>query len=164
MIVVSDTSPLRYLAALGGIEWLPLLFEEVVCPPEVIAECLHERAPSELRSWARSLPPWLRVVPASAGARPLDTDTLLDGGETAALLLARELKADLLLMDERKGRAVAGRLGIAVTGTLGVLVEAALRGLIDFDEVIGVLRTKTNFLADDAVIATARRRVTSTSS
>ena len=88
---------------------------------------------------------------------------LLDSGETAALLLARELKADLLLMDERKGRAVAGRLGIAVTGTLGVLVEAALRGLIDFDEVVGVLRTKTNFWADDAVIAAARRRVASPS-
>lgn len=107
-------------------------------------------------------PAWLRIVPVSPGARPLDTGMLLDSGETAALQVARELKADLLLMDERKGRAVAGRLGIAVTGTLGVLVEAALRGLIDFDEVIGVLRTKTNFWADDAVIAAARRRVTST--
>lgn len=157
MIVVSDTSPLSYLAAVGGIEWLPFLFEEVVCPPEVIAECLHERAPSELRSWARSLPAWLRVVPVPAGARPLDTDMLLDSGETAALLLARELKADLLLMDERKGRTVAGKLGISVTGTLGVLVEASRRGLVDFDAAVGLLKTRTNFRADDSVISAARR-------
>lgn len=89
---------------------------------------------------------------------------MLGSGETAALLLACEIKADILLMDERMGRAVAGRMGLAVTGRIGVLVEAALRGLIDFDEVIGVLKTQTNFWADDAVIASARRRVTSTSS
>ena len=164
MIVVSDTSPLRYLAALGGIEWLPLLFEEVACPPEVIAECLHRSAPPELRAWASSPPSWLRIVPVSATTHSLGSGVVLGSGETAALLLAREIKADLLLMDERKGRAVAGRMGLAVTGTIGVLVEAALRGLIDFDEVIGVLKTQTTFWADDAVIATARRRVTSTSS
>ena len=163
MIVVSDTSPLRYLAALGGIEWLPLLFEEVACPPEVIAECLHRSAPPELRAWASSPPSWLRIVPVSATTHSLGSGVVLGSGETAALLLAREIKADLLLMDERKGRAVAGRMGLAVTGTIGVLVEAALRGLIDFDEFIGVLRTKTNFWADDAVIAAARRRVASPS-
>jgi predicted nucleic acid-binding protein len=45
VIVVSDTSPLRYLAAVGGMDWLPALFGEVICPPEVITECLHDRAP-----------------------------------------------------------------------------------------------------------------------
>lgn len=82
---------------------------------------------------------------------------LLDSGETAALHVARELKADLLLMDERKGRAVAGRLGIAVTGTLGVLVEASRRGMVDFDAAVGLLKTRTNFRVDDSVISAARR-------
>lgn len=52
-------------------------------------------------------------------------------------------------------------MGLAVTGTIGVLVEAAFRGLIDFDEVIGVLRTQTNFWAGDVVVAAARRRLAS---
>lgn len=42
MTVVSDTSPLRYLAALGGLEWLNHLFGEIACPPEVMAECRHD--------------------------------------------------------------------------------------------------------------------------
>ena len=75
------------------------------------------------------------------------------------LLLAREIQADLLLLDERKGRAVAQRLGLAVTGTVGVLVRASLERLVDFDQAIARLRAETNFRVDDAVIAEARRRL-----
>lgn len=102
MIVVSDTSPLRYLTAVGGTEWLQLLFGEVACPPEVIAECLHRSAPLELRAWASSPPSWLRIDAVSATTNSLGFGVVLGSGETAALLLAREIKADLLLMDERK--------------------------------------------------------------
>jgi|GEM_PF-4282938 predicted nucleic acid-binding protein len=52
-------------------------------------------------------------------------------------------------------------MGLSVTGTIGVLVETALKGLIDFDEVIGVLTAQTNFRAGDVVIAAARRRLAS---
>ena len=55
----------------------------------------------------------------------------LDIGEREALALARTLSADLVLMDERAGVAVARQLGLAATGTLGVLDLGARRGLID---------------------------------
>ena len=48
----------------------------------------------------------------------------MDPGETAAILVAESLHADLLLIDERVGRAVAQERGLAVRGTLGVLVQA----------------------------------------
>ena len=54
----------------------------------------------------------------------------VDAGEAEAIALAAELRADLLLLDERKGRAIAARLSIHVMGLLGVLVEAKHRGLI----------------------------------
>ena len=73
MIVVSDTTPLRYLAVIEGLNWLQQLYEQVVCPPEVLAECRHESAPASLRCWAESPPPWLRIVPASAGAQDVLT-------------------------------------------------------------------------------------------
>jgi hypothetical protein len=54
----------------------------------------------------------------------------LDRGEAEALALAAELKADLLLIDESKGRAIAARLGFVHIGLLGMLVQAKQRGLI----------------------------------
>ena len=56
---------------------------------------------------------------------------VLDPGETEAIALGLELHADLLLIDERKGRAEAARLGLKTTGLLGVLLEAKALGLIE---------------------------------
>jgi len=55
----------------------------------------------------------------------------LDIGEREALALARTLGADLVLIDDRAGVAVARQLGFAATGTLGVLDLGARPGLID---------------------------------
>ncbi len=161
MIVVSDTTPLRYLAVVEGLDWLPVIFGEVVCPSEVLAECLHERAPAPLREWAASVPSWLRVTPVSQNAEALPVGVLLHAGESAAIRLARELRADLLLLDERRGRMVAAQLDLAVTGTLGVVVEAALRGMTDFEATLTTLMTRTNFRLSEAVIAAARSRLVS---
>jgi predicted nucleic acid-binding protein len=69
---------------------------------------------------------------------------LLGDGERAAITLALSLHADLILINERKGTAVAHGKGFDVTGTLGVLGLAARRGLIDLADSFARLK-RTNF-------------------
>ena len=54
----------------------------------------------------------------------MSLEAKLDPGEAEAIVLALELNADLLIVDERKGRKEATKLGIQITGTLGVLLKA----------------------------------------
>jgi predicted nucleic acid-binding protein len=54
----------------------------------------------------------------------------LDHGEAEAIALAVELQAGLILIDERRARAIAARMGLNVVGVLGVLVEAKHKALV----------------------------------
>jgi predicted nucleic acid-binding protein len=69
---------------------------------------------------------------------------MLDAGEEAAILLALELHADLLLMDDEEGVMAARAKGLEVTGTLGLLSRAAHRHLINLADAFERLR-RTNF-------------------
>ncbi len=83
----------------------------------------------------------------------------LDPGEPAALALGITLKADLILIDERRGFAAAVTKGFEVTGTLGILDLAAKRKLIDLRRAIERLK-RTNFRYRKEIIEslTSRRR------
>jgi predicted nucleic acid-binding protein len=74
-----------------------------------------------------------------------------DGGEQEAILLAQELHADLVLLDDREARKAAIRRALRVMGTVGVLEQAAIHELIDLPEVCARLLT-TNFRIKDSII------------
>jgi predicted nucleic acid-binding protein len=126
-LVVADTGPLNYLVLIGENDIHPKLFEAVFVPEAVRTELRHRDAPPTVRAWAERPPAWLDIRPVPVDADDNPTLRALDDGERAALVLARALSADLLLMDDRA--VVAHAQGFAVTGTLGVLEAPCYRYL-----------------------------------
>ncbi len=121
MIVVSDTSAVSALLEIGRVEILRDIFGTICIPPAVSDELLR---------WHHGLPSFLQIrKPADIAALHRLSQTL-DAGESEAILLAQELNADFLLIDELRGRQAAEKLGIRIIGLLGVLVEAKNQGFI----------------------------------
>jgi predicted nucleic acid-binding protein len=149
-VVISDASPLRYLVLIGHAEVLPSLYTEVLIPDAVASELRQLATPASVRQWMAQTPPWLQIVSVTSPHADVSVADL-DRGERDAILLALELKADLVLMDERDGVDEARRLGLVVTGTLGVLDRAAGRGLIELASAIDRLR-ETNFRIDPLLL------------
>ena len=154
MIVVSDTSPLNYLILIGEVEVLSGLFGEVYVPPEVLREALHPGSPEIVRSWAEKPPSWLKVRGPRAMTEPARE---LGRGEAEAIALAKEIGADLLLMDDRDGTRHARQRGLGVIGTLAVIDEAAARGLLSLSEALARLQ-QTNFRVSEALLRTLLER------
>jgi uncharacterized protein len=121
MIVVSDTSPITALLAAKEADLLKKLFGEVVIPKAVEAELLRTHP---------ELPPWLRVQAVIDLSKASFYATSVDRGEAEAIALAEELRADHLLIDERKGRRLAQQRGVPVIGLLGVVLLAKHAKLI----------------------------------
>ncbi|HMF37502.1 MAG TPA: hypothetical protein VKF17_12725 [Isosphaeraceae bacterium] len=148
MIVVSDSTPLRYLVFIELEHVLPKLFGTVYAPPEVVAELQRSKNPilEPVRRWAKSPPEWLVVREPTTVNESLAQR--LDRGESEAISLAHDLKAEKLLIDEKRGRKVAKEMGFEIAGTLAVLEEAAVRGLIEIDQAVTQLKA-TNYRATD---------------
>ena len=133
-IVVADTGP---LIALGRVECLKLLhdlYQDVLIPSAVRDELHQGSGRPGARQSAEALEQgWLQVQELSAGSAQALSDLMLvlDPGEAEAILLAEEMNCRFLLIDERKGRAIANRRGVPVVGIAGVLLAAKKRGLID---------------------------------
>lgn len=142
LLVIADTSPIRYLVQIGHGELLHMLFEAVSIPTEVARELSDPSAPPAVKAWIQSPPAWLSVIEAPDSDDP--ALAALDPGERSAILLGIALRADLILVDERKGYSAAVSKGLAATGTLGILDLAAKRKMLDLRTAIESLK-QTNF-------------------
>jgi predicted nucleic acid-binding protein len=154
MIVVSDTTPLNYLILLDSAHVLPALFGRVYAPSAVIRELAHPHSPEPVRRWTDSLPGWLTVQEPTR----IDPSLKLGPGEAAAIALAEELKADWVLLDERKGSRKAESRGLRVAGTLTIIEEAGARGLLDYEETRNRLIGETTFYVTDDVLRESEQR------
>jgi len=129
VIVVSNTSAIINLAAVGRLDLLRALYDRIAIPQAVYHEIAIMGAGQPGSTEVQTLN-WIETKQVANRALVTSLRMELEAGEAEAIVLAIELRAALLLMDERRGRIVASRLGLKFIGLLGVLIEAKHRGLI----------------------------------
>lgn len=136
MIVISDTTPIISLLKADQLELLEKLYKTVLVPQAVYRELTENPIYTEEAEIIKTLD-FLSVVAVenTKSVNILRSVTGLDKGESEALIMYDEQKADLLLMDEHKGRSVAKQLNVRYIGTAGVLMLAYDKGLIQAAEV-----------------------------
>ncbi|GHV77679.1 hypothetical protein AGMMS49942_25000 [Spirochaetia bacterium] len=127
MLIISDTSPIIGLAICKKLNLLQTLFDTVYIPPAVYDELNVPGKPEfdRISEWVKG-----RIVPAVNVPLINALRLTLDPGESEAIALYWEKQADYLLIDEKRGRAVARSGGVKIVGTAGILLLAKDRGLI----------------------------------
>jgi len=128
MLAVSNTSPLSNLASIGRLD-LSAVAQELAAHPDPNAIAVIDSA----------LRQWIRVVPTQDTPLYRMLRRQVDPGEAEAIALAADLKADIVIIDEQEGRALARQVGLSITGTLGVLLRAKRPDVL-YQRAIGVLK------------------------
>lgn len=141
MIVISDTTPILSLLKAGRLQLLEKMYRTVVVPEAVYDELTGNSDYEEERKEIEKCP-FISVekVHNVESVRILRDVTGLDAGESESLILYGEKKADLLLIDERKGRNVAKKMSVELIGTAGILMLAFDEGLPGPEEIRDTLK------------------------
>lgn len=146
-MIVSNSSPLIYLARIRALELPRLLFGSVLIPESVKVEVVDKgakvKAPDALAiKQVLGTANWLRVKKLTAAqksaAKRLGENTLVDVTDGEAIILARDTGATLLV-DDREAVAVCKLEGVKTIGTLGVIIQAAKKRLLAKKDAIGLV-------------------------
>ena len=129
MIVISDAGPLIALAQIDYFDLLPSLYGELYISPDVLSEVTTSEPQRPGSEEVRSAS-WIHVVEIHDLTAVDLLKERLDTGESTALVLAIEQRADVLLIDEVRGRRVAEARGLTAVGTIGTLIAGKRQGLI----------------------------------
>jgi predicted nucleic acid-binding protein len=146
MVVVSDTTAISNLYLIDKLWLLEKLYKEVIIPSSVYQELKNLKKNVDGRDIQFEITTWIKI--GEVRQKDLVTVLLLslDRGEAEAIVLAKEMNADLLIIDELKGRKYAKQLNIEVIGLAGILLMAKKKKLISsVEQTLNELKNKAGF-------------------
>ena len=124
--VLANTTPLIALANIDRLDLLHQLYGTIIVPQAVIDEIIREPAKHRVREC-----PWITLQAIQDPSMKDVFRARLHAGEVEVIILARELQADLVIMDDDAAKKTARFFGQRVTGTMGVLLKAKREGYLD---------------------------------
>ena len=126
--VVSNTTPLISLLKINRLDVLQALYGRISIPLAVYNEIEAGKHKSYYYDLAKL--DWINII-AVKDTKAVKYFLDLDSGEAEAIVLASEIKADVIILDEKLGRFHAKHADLSVTGTICVLIKAKTKGLIN---------------------------------
>lgn len=148
MNIVSNATPLIALAKIGHLELLRAMFGIIVIPKAVHSEVVL-RASGRPGGVELRQADWIRIQDVTDHTKVDYLRADLDQGEAEAVVLAEELSADWVLLDERKARLAAELVGLRFVGTMGIFLLAKRLGKIEaVRPLLDELKTKKFYLGE----------------
>ncbi len=141
MIIVSDTTPLRYLIEIEEAQILATLYGKIIIPPRVFTELQGQRTPQKVVQWMQQAPVWIEVRQADTSL--FTPQRHIQQGEHEAIALVLELSADALLSDDGDAIKEAQRLNLPTVRLFTILESAAENALLDLPATIAKIRQTT---------------------
>ena len=149
-LVVSNAGPLITMATISRLDLLKALFEQIVIPQAVYDEVVVH-GEGEPGSQEIDEATWITTVQVKDRLAVNLLQETLDAGESEAIVLAQELNARYVLLDDGLARRKARLIGLRMTGTLGILLMAKEAGLIPAIRLVLDELRQTDFRVSDRV-------------
>lgn len=124
--VIANTTPLIALANIDRLELLYKLYGTIIIPRAVMDEIVRDPAKKRVQDSS-----WIKIEAIRDNSQKDIFRARLHAGEIEVMILAREQKADLVIMDDDAAKKTAKFLGLNVTGTLGILLKAKKEGYLE---------------------------------
>lgn len=161
MSVVSDTSCIGYLVIIDKRYLLKENVSKIIAPESVHKEILQLASKYNLEKYLNS--EYISSIPITNDKLYRELLNRIDEGESEAIVSSQEIEADLLLIDERKGTAIARSLGIKTIGLLDVLLLSKRMQIVPLvkpilDELIGDTTFKIDKILHTKVLKPANEQ------
>ncbi len=147
--IVSNTTPLISLLKLARLDILKDLYGEISIPTAVYNEIEAGKHKSYYKDLSKVS--WIKIIQIK-DEQAVKYFLDLDSGEAEAIVLATEINADLIILDEKLGRFHAKHADLTITGTIGVLIKAKKQGLIkELKPLLNELTNKDVWLSEKLI-------------
>lgn len=152
MIVVVDSGPLIALSKVNLLFILRELFKEVYIPLGVRTEVVDKGRGRPGADEVREAE-WIKIKEVKDVLACEALKHELGRGEAEAIILAKELNADVLIIDDKIPRNIAKSMGLEIAGTLALINEALGRKIMEgsFLKIIEEMRRKHVWISDELI-------------
>jgi len=121
-VVLSDTSSLINLIAIGKLNIFKELYENIVITPEIFKE--YKDGSKE------ELPKWIIIKEVKNKGKIAELNKKYGLGESSAIAFALENPNTLIVIDDQKAKDYASSIGLFVIGTIGIIKQAVDNNII----------------------------------